>query len=257
MYCSEIAIKSAKVKPKLHEQERTVLLQRLHDKYGEGRSWKQKFTYYRKKYCWLFVVSITKTVKRIFDIATALSLLILLSPLLLLIAICIKFTDGGPVLYISNRVGKWGEEFKFPKFRSMCVDADKIKTELKKENESRDGVIFKIKKDPRVTWIGRLIRKTSLDELPQLWNVLKGEMSLVGPRPPLPQEVALYTLQQRRRLDITPGLTCIWQVSGRSDIPFSKQVQLDLKYIESHSLWVDFILLLKTIPAVLFGKGAY
>jgi lipopolysaccharide/colanic/teichoic acid biosynthesis glycosyltransferase len=114
-----------------------------------------------------------------------------------------------------------------------------------------------MKKDPRVTWIGRIIRKVSIDELPQLWNVLKGDMSLVGPRPPVPKEVELYTLSDRRRLDIIPGITCIWQVSGRGDIAFDEQVQLDVQYIESQSFWIDIKILLKTIPAVLTGKGAY
>ena len=124
-------------------------------------------------------------------------------------------------------------------------------------NDLKEGVTFKIKRDPRITWIGRILRKTSMDELPQLWCVLKGEMSLVGPRPPLPEEVSLYILQDRSRLDVTPGLTCIWQVSGRSEIPFSSQVKLDREYIESQSFWLDLKLLLKTIPAVILGRGAY
>ena len=114
-----------------------------------------------------------------------------------------------------------------------------------------------MKRDPRITWIGRIIRKLSIDELPQLWNVMKGEMSIVGPRPPIPDEVDQYTLSDRRRLDVIPGLTCLWQVSGRSDLEFSKQVELDYQYIESQSLWMDFKILIKTIPAVLSGKGAY
>ena len=125
------------------------------------------------------------------------------------------------------------------------------------QNEHGQSVTFKMKKDPRITWIGRIIRRTSIDELPQLWCVLKGDMSLVGPRPPVPREVALYTLQDRRRLDVIPGLTCIWQVEGRGDIPFDEQVQMDMAYIESQSFWFDIKLLLKTVPAVLTGKGAY
>jgi lipopolysaccharide/colanic/teichoic acid biosynthesis glycosyltransferase len=155
-------------------------------------------------------------------------------------------------------VGKWGKEFNFPKFRSMVVKADHLQENLIISTQHQaKGKSFKMKHDPRVTPIGHLLRKTSLDELPQLWCVLKGEMSLVGPRPPLPKEVTLYSLEERKRLDVTPGLTCIWQVSGRSEIPFKEQVQLDLNYIESQSLWLDIKLLLKTIPAVLFGKGAY
>ena len=139
----------------------------------------------------------------------------------------------------------------------MVIGADKMKDTLMEDNESHDGVIFKMKRDPRVTRVGRFIRKFSIDELPQLVNVLKGDMSLVGPRPALPKEVAKYTLDQRKRLHITPGITCIWQVSGRSDIPFSGQVQLDLDYIQSSSFLKDIAILLKTIPAVLTGKGAY
>jgi lipopolysaccharide/colanic/teichoic acid biosynthesis glycosyltransferase len=151
----------------------------------------------------------------------------------------------------------WGREFPFPKFRSMVTDADARKQELTALNQHGDGITFKIKKDPRVTWIGRFMRKFSIDELPQLWCVLTGDMALVGPRPPVPSEVAQYTLADRRRLDTKPGLTCIWQVSGRADIPFEQQVELDVKYIESQSIWLDIKLLLKTIPAVLSGRGAY
>jgi lipopolysaccharide/colanic/teichoic acid biosynthesis glycosyltransferase len=139
----------------------------------------------------------------------------------------------------------------------MVPEADKKRESLLPYALHPEEKTFKIKRDPRITWIGRIIRKWSLDELPQLWCVLKGEMSLVGPRPPLPQEVEKYTLQERRRLDVRPGLTCIWQVSGRSEIPFSKQVALDVQYIESQSFWLDFKLLLKTIPAVILGRGAY
>jgi len=137
------------------------------------------------------------------------------------------------------------------------MNAEKLKDALLAQSDLKDSVTFKMKRDPRVTWIGRIIRKFSIDELPQLWCVLKGDMTLVGPRPPVPREVAAYTLADRRRLDVTPGLTCFWQVSGRSDIAFPQQVQLDVQYIESQSLWVDFVVLLKTIPAVLLGKGAY
>jgi lipopolysaccharide/colanic/teichoic acid biosynthesis glycosyltransferase len=139
----------------------------------------------------------------------------------------------------------------------MIMNADKIKAQLAEQNESAAGVIFKMKKDPRVTKTGRIIRKFSIDELPQLINVLKGDMSLVGPRPPLPKEVAEYTLEQRKRLHVIPGITCLWQVSGRSDIPFTDQVRLDLQYIQSAGIVNDIRLLLKTIPAVLSGRGAY
>jgi lipopolysaccharide/colanic/teichoic acid biosynthesis glycosyltransferase len=139
----------------------------------------------------------------------------------------------------------------------MVVNAEALKDTLLSQNVHKEGVTFKMKKDPRVTWIGGIIRKLSIDELPQLWCVLKGDMSLVGPRPPVPREVAQYSLADRRRLDVTPGLTCIWQVSGRGDIPFPQQVELDVQYIQSQSFWLDIKLLLKTIPAVLLGKGAY
>ena len=139
----------------------------------------------------------------------------------------------------------------------MVMNADKLKDELKADNESSDGVIFKMKKDPRITRTGKFIRRFSIDELPQLFNVLIGDMSLVGPRPPVPKEVNEYTLEDRKRLHVTPGITCIWQVTGRSDIPFKEQVELDKQYIKSRSLKNDIIILLKTIPAVITGKGAY
>jgi lipopolysaccharide/colanic/teichoic acid biosynthesis glycosyltransferase len=231
------------------------------------------------------------------------------------VAWLIKLTDRGPILFWQTRVGRWGREFPFPKFRSMVVNAEELKDKLLQQNdhlrkvetllkdyleprqsrvppeelqaylernnlpiplaklceyydarrETVNGerlkefltLTFKMKNDPRITWIGRIIRKGSIDELPQLWCVLKGDMSLVGPRPPVPREVALYTLADRRRLDAMPGLTCFWQVRGRGDIPFPQQVQLDVEYIESQSLWLDIKLLFQTVPAVLFGKGAY
>jgi len=139
----------------------------------------------------------------------------------------------------------------------MIVNAEAVKDKILEMNQHGDQKTFKVKNDPRITWIGRILRKLSLDELPQLWCVLKGEMSLVGPRPPVPREVVLYTVSDRRRLDVRPGLTCIWQVSGRSNIPFEGQVKLDAQYIESQSIWFDIVLLFKTIPAVLFGRGAY
>ena len=194
--------------------------------------------------------------KRGIDIIGSLFGLILLSPVFALTALAIKIEDRGPVFFASDRAGKWGKRFKMFKFRSMILEADQLKDDLLDQNET-GGVIFKMKHDPRITRVGRLIRKLSIDELPQLYNVLKGDMSLVGPRPHPPKEVELYTLTDRRRLDATPGLTCFWQVSGRSDINFETQVRLDVQYIESQSLWGDLKLLLKTIPAVLTGRGAY
>ncbi len=241
----------------LKGQERKRLVNALYEKYGHEKEGQNRWTYLRKKYSWLIVVGSAKLFKRLLDVSVSLFLLVLLFPLLCLIAFLIKVQDGGPVFYASTRVGKWGKEFRFYKFRTMVIGAEQIKEDLQASQQDQRGVRFKMEKDPRVTTLGRFLRKTSLDELPQLWNVIKGDMSLVGPRPPLPDEVAKYSFEERRRLDAVPGITCIWQVSGRSDIPFNKQVQLDLEYIESQNLWLDIKLLLKTIPAILFGKGAY
>jgi lipopolysaccharide/colanic/teichoic acid biosynthesis glycosyltransferase len=195
--------------------------------------------------------------KRTFDFTFAAVLLLLLSPAMCLIAVAIKLTDGGPALYWQQRVGIWGEVFDFPKFRSMITGADGMVDTLIEHNHHGNSITFKIKRDPRVTWIGRLIRRFSLDELPQLWCVLSGQMSLVGPRPALPREVENYTQEHRRRLGVCPGLTCIWQVSGRGDVPFEQQVQMDIEYVESHSFWLDVKLVASTVPAVLSGRGAY
>ncbi|NTW52134.1 MAG: sugar transferase [Chlorobiaceae bacterium] len=206
---------------------------------------------------WESMISISYMMKRLLDIAVSVAALIALLPVFVITAIAIPLEDPGPVFYVQTRVGKNGKHFKFYKFRSMVMNADKIKSQLAAQNESSAGVIFKMKKDPRITKTGRIIRKFSIDELPQLINVLKGDMSLVGPRPPLPKEVAEYTLEQRKRLHVIPGITCLWQVSGRSDIPFTDQVRLDLQYIQSSGIINDIRLLLKTIPAVLTGRGAY
>jgi lipopolysaccharide/colanic/teichoic acid biosynthesis glycosyltransferase len=200
---------------------------------------------------------IYRVTKRVFDLTFALLLLAISSPLLLLIAIGIKLTDGGPVLYWQQRVGLWGELFPFPKFRSMVTDADTMLDKLIDHNHHGKCITFKLKQDPRVTWIGRVIRRFSLDEFPQLWCVLRGQMSLVGPRPALPREVDNYTQEHRRRLGVCPGLTCIWQVSGRGDVPFEQQLQMDVEYIESHGFWLDMKLVVFTVPAVLSGRGAY
>lgn len=241
----------------LRGNARGRLIDELYLRYGESPGWRKRWTYLRKKYAWIIVVAGAKFLKRFLDVTVASVALIVLAPLLLLIALLIKANDGGPMLYVTNRVGKWGKEFPFPKFRTMKLGAHDAKSQLKEHSDHGDSVTFKMKKDPRVTWIGRYLRKMSLDELPQLWCVLKGDMTLVGPRPPLPEEVALYRLEQRKRLDVVPGLTCIWQVSGRADIAFPHQVKLDLQYIESQSLWLDIVILFKTIPAVIFGRGAY
>ena len=241
----------------LKGRERSELLNALYEKYGVEFDLHHRWTYWRKKYAWLLVVGAAAFFKRLMDIVIAALLLIIFAPFLLTIALLIKIQDSGPVLYVSKRVGKWGKEFNFYKFRTMCIGADQLKENLLPYSEYKNDVTFKMRRDPRITLLGRFLRKTSLDEWPQLWNVLNGDMSLVGPRPHLPEEVAKYNIAERRRLDVKPGITCIWQVSGRSEIPFNKQVQLDLEYIESQSIWLDMKLLLKTIPAVIFGKGAY
>lgn len=238
---------------------RVILMEELYARYGSSvGSWKRSLRFLRKKYAWLILVGGAKVAKRSFDIVVSTIMLILLSLTLFpVLALLIKLTDGGPVLFWQKRVGRWGREFPFPKFRSMVMNAEQLKDQLMAQNQHKDGITFKMKRDPRVTWIGRFIRRGSIDELPQFWCVLIGDMSLVGPRPPVPREVAKYTLADRRRLDAKPGLTCIWQVSGRGDIAFPEQVNLDVRYIESQSLWLDIKLLFLTIPAVLSGKGAY
>lgn len=237
---------------------RGELIAELAGRYSRLSSGKTaRWRFYWKKHAWQILVGGARILKRGIDIAAAASALIIFSPLFAILAVLIKATDGGPVFFWQVRVGQWGGEFAFPKFRSMVVNAEALKAALASQSHHGESVTFKMRKDPRITWIGRIIRKLSLDELPQLWCVLNGEMSLVGPRPPLPAEVERYSLADRRRLDVKPGLTCIWQVSGRGDIPFNLQVQLDVQYIESQSVWLDIKLLLKTIPAVLLGKGAY
>lgn len=197
------------------------------------------------------------TLKRALDILISATALLLGAPFLALVALLVYLDDPGPIFYVQTRVGLDGRLFPFYKFRSMRVNADALKEQLLKQNESQDGVIFKMKNDPRITRVGRFIRRLSIDEAPQILNVLLGDLAIVGPRPPLPREVALYTLEERKRLHVKPGLTCFWQIQGRSDIPFKDQVRLDLQYIASRSLWVDLWIIIKTVPAVLLGKGAY
>ncbi len=195
-------------------------------------------------------------VKRAVDIVVASIALVLLAPLFLTVAIAIKVTSRGPVFFKQPRVGKNGEMFNFVKFRSMRTSAVYEKPQLKAMNE-KDGPIFKIRNDPRITKVGKVIRKLSIDELPQLAHVLSGKMSLVGPRPHLPEEVSAYDARAHRRLDVKPGITCIWQVSGRADLDFETWIDLDLEYIDTWSLGLDAKLLVQTVPAVLTGKGAY
>jgi exopolysaccharide biosynthesis polyprenyl glycosylphosphotransferase len=193
--------------------------------------------------------------KRLFDIAASAFALWLLLPLFLVVALIIKLTSRGPVLFKQVRSGLHGRTFHMLKFRSMVTDAESLKAKLAAMNEQQ-GPVFKMQNDPRITWIGRYIRKASIDELPQLINVLRGDMSIVGPRPPIPAEVARYEAWQLRRLSVRPGLTCIWQVSGRNQISFEQWMYLDLQYIDHWSLSQDFSLIFKTVPVVITGRGA-
>jgi N-acetylglucosaminyldiphosphoundecaprenol N-acetyl-beta-D-mannosaminyltransferase len=244
----------------LTDSGRWSLVDQLYRGYGESGYVKGHFRTFRvglKRYNWFMAFNGAKFFKRSMDIVLSFLALVALFPMFLLIALIIYLEDGGPALFWQTRVGLWGQEFRFPKFRSMVLDAEERKTELLSENHHGSGITFKMKEDPRVTRIGAIIRKLSIDEFPQLWCVLRGEMSLVGPRPPMPYEVARYTLQDRRRLDVKPGLTCIWQVSGRGELAFDKQVMLDMQYIENHSILLDITLLFKTIPVIITGHGAY
>ena len=199
---------------------------------------------------------IVASLKHLFDFV----LVIISSPFALIIAIpimvAIKLDSPGPILFKQIRVGRWGKPFGCYKFRSMHVDADQDKKKLLKQNEA-DEIVFKMRDDPRVTRVGRVIRKLSIDELPQLFNVLKGEMSLVGPRPAVPEEVEYYKFDYLQRLEAVPGITGLQQVSGRSDLEFKRWIELDLQYVQEQSLLKDIEILIKTIPAVISGKGAY
>lgn len=195
-------------------------------------------------------------VKRLIDIMGAAILIPPLLPLMAAIAVAIKLDSPGPVLATQTRLGRGGKTFRAYKFRSMKTTSVEIPEELRRQNEST-GPLFKMRRDPRVTWVGRGLRRMSLDELPQLFNVLFGQMSLVGPRPPLPREVEGYNEVQLKRLTVIPGMTGLWQVSGRSELTFEDMLSLDLKYIDNRSLTLDLWILLKTLPCILGGKGAY
>lgn len=200
--------------------------------------------------------SFYEVIKRLIDVVCSFLGVLVLSPLFIIIAIIIKTTSKGPVFFSQKRVGRNGKEFNMYKFRSMVVNAEELKEKLAAQNEM-SGPMFKMKDDPRVTKVGKFIRKTSIDELPQLWNVLKGDMSLVGPRPSLPKEVAQFDEWMYRRLEVKPGLTCYWQVSGRNNIDFEDWMKLDVKYVEERNPWIDIKLIFKTV-FVLFGdKNAH
>jgi len=194
--------------------------------------------------------------KRVMDVIVSALGLVILLPILGLVALAIRIDSPGPIIFKQARVGREGRRFTCCKFRSMAVDAEAELDALRERNEA-SGPLFKMRDDPRRTRIGRFIRRTSLDELPQLWNVLRGEMSLIGPRPPLPSEVKKYEHWHLRRLEVSPGITGLWQVSGRSGLTFDEMVLLDVYYIENWSPLLDLRILLKTVPTVLFGSGAY
>ena len=194
--------------------------------------------------------------KRLMDASVALLALIALIPCLAVIALAIKLSSSGPILFSQDRVAGGGKVFKLFKFRTMVPNAEAMKASLAAMNES-DGPVFKIKRDPRVTAVGRFLRKHSLDELPQLWNVVVGDMSIVGPRPPVPEEVRRYRAEHLRRLSVPQGLTCIWQVSGRSNISFEEWMRMDMAYIDSWSIRQDLSIILKTFKVVIQGSGAY
>jgi len=197
-----------------------------------------------------------RLLKRAFDLIVATVMILLSWPIMILAALLVRLTSRGPAIFKQVRVGLGGRRFMCYKFRSMCEEAEDLKPELAHLNEL-EGPVFKIKRDPRITPVGFFIRKFSIDELPQLFNVLKGDMSIVGPRPPLPSETEMYTSRERRRLAVQPGLTCLWQISGRSDIPFDRWIDLDLQYIDQMSFLTDIHIVAKTIPAVITGAGAH
>jgi len=218
--------------------------------------WKMKRRFALRRLAWRWFVESADFVKRAIDIVGSLAALLALSPLLVRISALVRL-DGGPVLFAQTRVGRFGRPFKMFKFRSMRPDAEQRLAALLATNQHGNGITFKIKNDPRITRIGHWLRRFSLDELPQFYNVLIGDMSLVGPRPPVPREVALYALADHRRLLVKPGITCTWQIGGRAQIDFPGQVLLDVNYIESQSLGGDLKILAKTPKAVVFGSGAY
>ncbi|HTB79494.1 MAG TPA: sugar transferase [Opitutaceae bacterium] len=239
--------------PILHQQ----LLRHVASLQTPWGRWRQHARLRWQRLAWRHFLGGATFAKRTLDVVGSFGALLLLSPLFFLIMIAIRCEDGGPAIFAQTRVGRFGRLFKMYKFRSMHPDAETRLKELLATNHHHRGVTFKIKDDPRITRVGKWLRKFSFDELPQFLNVLLGDMSLVGPRPPVPREVALYSLADRRRLAVPPGITCIWQISGRAEIDFPGQVKLDVLYAETQSLWQDIRILAKTIPAVASGSGAY
>jgi len=218
--------------------------------------WRLRNHFTMRRLAWRWLVGGADLMKRTLDVAGSAAALLALSPLLLVVAALVRL-DGGPVFFAQTRVARFGRQFKMHKFRSMRPDAEQLLAALLAANQHGQGVTFKIKHDPRITRVGHWLRRFSLDELPQFYNVLIGDMSLVGPRPPVPREVALYSLADRRRLLVKPGITCLWQIGGRSEIDFPGQVLLDVAYIENQSLLEDIRILARTPRAVVFGSGAY
>ncbi|HEU4929588.1 MAG TPA: sugar transferase [Candidatus Krumholzibacteria bacterium] len=197
-----------------------------------------------------------RVTKRAFDLIVGSGILLLLLPVIPVVALMIRLDSEGPVFYRQERIGMRGRPFRFYKFRSMRADSDRLRADLEARNELA-GPVFKMKNDPRVTAVGQFLRRSSLDEIPQIFNVLKGDMSIVGPRPALPGEVARYEAWHRRRLDVKPGITCLWQVAGRSQVGFDEWMRLDIEYMSRRSLRTDVAIFLKTVPAVIARRGAY
>lgn len=218
--------------------------------------WRMKTRFAMRRLGWRWFVESAEVLKRGLDLVGSTLALLCLSPLLLPVALLVRL-DGGPAFFAQTRVGRFGRTFKMFKFRSMRPDAEQHLAALLAANQHGGGVTFKLKDDPRITRLGKWLRRFSIDELPQFYNVLIGDMSLVGPRPPVPREVALYSLSDRRRLAVKPGITCTWQVGGRAEIDFPGQVLLDVSYIENQSLGQDVKILVKTPKAVVFGSGSY
>jgi lipopolysaccharide/colanic/teichoic acid biosynthesis glycosyltransferase len=196
--------------------------------------------------------------KRVFDVVFSAFALVIFSPIFMVASLLIRLDTHGPIFLKQTRVGYRGNTFTLYKFRSMVVNAEQLLDSVIDQNHhSTDSITFKIKNDRRITRIGKWLRKFSIDEFPQFWNVLRGDMSIVGPRPAVPREVAKYNSLQRKRLDVVPGLTCLWQVNGRADIDFNGQVELDIEYVNTQSFWNDMVIVAKTVPAVLLSRGSY
>lgn len=246
--------KQAYVRPAINDPKAARMFA-LYARQGSSLAWENTRSYL-VLLTWLASNQIKKNGKRAFDLFVVMSILPFVLPIMILTALVIKLDSPGPVIFKQERVGKWCRRFTCYKFRSMYSGADAMKAELMALNEA-DEVVFKMKRDPRVTRVGYFIRKLSIDELPQIFNVIKGDMSLVGPRPPVPVELESYPFDTFRRLQTIPGITGLQQVSGRSDLPFKSWVALDVEYIREQSLKKDIEILFKTIPVAISGKGAY